>query len=959
MNEHFAHLHLHTDASIRDGMGTVPNMISRAKALGFKQIAMTDHGTLANAITFSIEALSVGIKPLMGLEGYIAVDGQLGHITLLADGMRGWNSLLTLNNLAHESKYKQPAFDVDQLIKYNAGLVCLTGCVASPFHRLSFKEAQLMGMKLKGAFGHRLFAELMFVGDGANWERPMRLADVLGLNCVITNDVHFSHKTDAVVHPILTRMKSGFEYDSKELYLKSAPELVDAAVAYGLEEKEATDMIFRAGRIASKLGYIELHEEPHLPKVALTIIDEYDLEVSSGRAVIQSACGARERRDLLSHYDYETRFRMEMDVIDDMGYTDYFLILDDIIQQAKHAGVRVGPGRGSGAGSLVLYLLGITDVDPIKHGLQFERFLNIERKGMPDVDVDIDSENREKVLEYANKMYGAIPIATYSRYSHKSLVRDLGKMFRVDKDLIGRAAEGGQSSAEFIEIMEEHQPEFPHAYESFLGQMRHKGKHAGGVIITETPVPIERISDGLAAAWTEGKRNELSHAGIVKFDLLGLSVLSALRRLEEELDCIPKECVDDSPVFQLFRDGDLSGIFQFSGSDGIRRLTMELRPEKFQDLVAINALYRPGAIDAGSTHKYPDWKSSPREVPEYIADILEETYGAIVYQEQVMSIYQRTVGGTLAQADEARRVITKAKPDDPTWRDKVTSLEGRFLKGAIDNELTRKEANTLWSELMTHSRYSFNKSHSTAYAMIAWECAWWKYNYPTHFFAAMLNVDPAQEQTYIMDAVRSGIIIRPPHVNKSSNEWEADDFAKRISMPLSAIKFLGKSGVDALLENRKAIGGQFDSIEQFMEVVPKKFVRARAREGLLRLGGFHGLDVTYPSGLSKFGYFKKLLGLKELEPMTGRRDRQLKYLGIIIPTRRMLEKFEKYSFEGYTCGIINSKDMRESTWGPYAVYRLSPQGVFWSRDVKDLEKGEVVAAKISKKNGKAKSIKLI
>jgi DNA polymerase III alpha subunit len=317
-----------------------------------------------------------------------------------------------------------------------------------------------------------------------------------------------------------------------------------------------------------------------------------------------------------------------------------------------------------------------------------------------------------------------------------------------------------------------------------------------------------------------------------------------------------------------------------------------------------------------------------------------------------MEIFRRTVDGTLGDADSARRVITKSKPDDPAWVEKMERTRARFVGGATSKHgLSFPEAGKLWDELATHSNYSFNKAHSTAYAMIAWECAWWKFHHPAAFYAAMLNVDHAQEQTYIIDAVKAGIVIKPPHVNKSNDEWKATD-RDRISMPLSAIKFMGVRGVEVLMETRKILGGEFKDLDEFMKSVPKKFVRARAREGLLRLGGFMGLYTSMD-----WDETVKLLGLKELEELKGKRDRQLKYLGFIVPDKRMLDNFATYRARGFECGIIESSDTRESKkFGPYKVYRISPSGVFWTRDVMDLEKGEVVAVDINPKNGKAKRL---
>lgn len=935
MKQKFTHLHVHTDASLRDGMGPVRAMIAHAKGLGFDTLAMTDHGTLANAVTFTIEAQEAGIKPIMGMEGYIEYDGTIGHITLLADGEKGWHSLVTLNNKAQESGHRSPAFRIDDLVKHADGLVCLTGCIASPFQQMTPDDAYRLGLRLKSAFGQRLFSELMFVGDSLAWERPLQLASRLHIKPVITNDVHFTQKTHQSIHPILTKMKAGFSYDSHELYLKTREEMLRAATRFGLSKEDANEYLDRAHNIGRIVRPVELRAEPHLP-------------TTEGETSLQKRVLSGPRASLLADEEYLKRVRHEAKIVHDMGYEDYFIILDNILQNARNKGVKIGPGRGSGAGSLILYLLGITDVDPIKYGLQFERFLNPERRGMPDVDVDIDSERRDEVLAYAADKYGAVPIATYSRYSHKSLVRDLGKMFKFDQKLIDLIADGDDMSESFMDAVRI-EPNFATAYEVLLGQIRHKGKHAGGVIITDTLVPLERVGDTLAAGWSEGRRNELSYAGVVKFDLLGLSVLSALSRLEKMHGVTPDAPEDGSAVFSIFQRGDVSGIFQFSGSDGIRRLTMDVKPDTFEDLVAINALFRPGAIDSGSMTKFVEWKKKPRKVAAYIADVLAPTYGAIVYQEQVMEIYRRTVNGSLGEADMARRVIAKGalKSEDPDWLRKFAALQATFIDGAVKRHGMKPEAaKELWDELATHVRYSFNKSHATAYSMLAWECAWWKYHYPVSFYATMLNVDKENEQAYIINALQAGVTIKPPHINRSGTSWVADEDEKIIFMPLATVKFMGPSGVAALVEEREKFG-PFVNYEEYMERVPKARVKKNAREGLYAIGGFDGLDGD-----------EAALELNLPLETVGRTQIERKYLGYVVPTRKMLETFEKYERLGYICGIIDSSETRTSKWGEYAVYRISPSGIFWTRDVMDLEEGTVVAVMMGVK-GKAKEIKLL
>lgn len=945
----FTHLHVHTDASLRDGLGSVPRLIGQAKALGFGQIAMTDHGTLANAISFTTECQYNGIKPIMGLEGYIHYDDQVGHITLLADGNEGWQSLIRLNNLAHEnSRFRSPAFSIDQLMENQSGLVCLTGCIASPFHQYSNSDAMRLGVKLKSVFGSRLFAEVMFVADLDTWSRPFMLADKLGLKLVLTNDVHFPMKTDAEIHAILTKMKAGFAYNSGELWLKTPEELIERAKAHDVDELLAVSMMRRAFNIGSKIQPVNLQREPVLP-----FIGDSNEKLRKRVFAVAKTLPA----------DYQFRAEYELSVIEKMDYSTYFLILDDIIHHARENGVRVGPGRGSGAGSLILNILGITQVDPIKYGLQFERFLNPERRGMPDVDVDFDSERRDIVLEYAKEFYNAHQISTYARYSHKTLVHDLSKMFSVPRDLEKQAAEEGETSDALRKIFEDF-PKFQQCYEAFMGAIRHKGKHAGGVIITDVSVPLERMGDTVAASWTEGSHNELSYAGIVKFDLLGLSALSVLRRLETNNGFSAPPPEDGSPVFSLFVTGELSGIFQFAGSEGIRKLTMELAPTKFEDLIAINALYRPGALDAGAVEKYPSWKISPRKMPAYIADVLDPTYGAIVYQEQVMEIFRRTIGGSLGEADLARRIIVKSKPEDKVWVEKFEKIKADFIAGAIRQGLSEKGAAKLWGELATHSRYSFNKSHSTAYAMIAWELAWWKFYHPAEFYTEMLNVDGANAQTYIFDAVKQGIKVSVPSAIYSGDEYVSEDGT--IYLPLSVIKFMGKNGALEIIRAREE--KEFTSLHDFMARVAKKLCRARGREGLLALNSFYGLPVEdggEPIGaieeepIASTIKISKKLGLKGFAPSGNWAQDQLQYLGFIIPDSTLLKIFEDYEKFDMTCGIITGKKMKESRYGAYAVYTMSPGGVFWSRDKKDLPTGTIVAVNISEKNGKGQEIQII
>lgn len=941
----FTHLHVHSDASLIDGLGPVGRLVEGAAAKGFNTLALTDHGSFANAVLFTIACDARGIKPILGVEGYVEYDGTTGHITLLADGDEGFRNLVALNNRGHAGSGSKPSFTIDDLVNHAADVVCLTGCVASPFNNLSLGDATKLGARLKAAFGHRLFSEVMFVADTDTWTRPLQLADQLGIKPVITNDVHFPYREDADVHPILTSMKAGFTYNSRNLFLRTPAEIDSAAAGLSSIDHGALEaMMQRSAAVGRKIRRVNLKRDPKLPDI-VNAHERLRIETVANLKAMHA------KNPWPVKYLNEVvipRVKYELDVIKTMGYSAYFVILSDIIDHAKMIGTRVGPGRGSGAGSLVLYLLGVTEVDPLKHDLSFERFLNPFRKGMPDVDVDFDSETRDRVIHYATERWGAVPVATYARYSHKTAVHDLAKVLRMPRDVEDTIADKGPECEEFARAKADI-PNFGRSYTTILGQIRHRGKHAGGVVITDGVVPLERAGDIKVAAWTEGEDRELSYAGIVKFDLLGLTALSILRRLETQFGRRADDPTSGSGAFSIFKDGDLKGIFQFSGSQGILELTRKMQPDTFEDLVAINALYRPGALDVGSTDMYPEWKKKPRVVHTFMADILAPTYGAVVYQEQVMAIFARVTGGSLGEADLARRVIVKSKIGDPKWEAEMNALQDQFVAACIRNHgLSDREAEKLWHELASHSRYSFNKAHAVAYARISWDMAWWKWHHRAAFYTACLNVDPGESQSYTYDAVAHGIPVMPPNVNESTLEYVTDGTS--IYMPLTAVKHLGHPGALAIVSARTA--NKFDSLDDFMTRVPKKVVRAKAREGLYELGAFVGMSCV--------DYHRKL-GLKP-DPSSPWEDeswytKQQRYLGFVIPTVGTMRAIKAAQKAGEVAGIVERTKEKSSRYGKYTVYYLLPEGIFWSRTPVNVKIGDMVAARVNSKSGKALAVR--
>lgn len=931
-NRDFAHLHCHSEGSLIDGLGTVERLVSAAKDAGYTALALTEHGTLSTSATFALVCQRYGIKSIQGYEGYIEVDGERGHITLLADGNRGFNSLINLNNVAQQRPGRRPTFTLDELIDNQAGLVCLTGCLASPLQQQSLGEAVKLGALLKGVFEDRLFAEAMFLSDLPDVvERALHLREALNIPLVVTNDVHFPFQSDAPIHPILTGLKASFEYGSADLWLKGPRELAKAAKAY----KGLIDFsLFKEGlalskRIADSLGSVDIRRPVHLPDIG-----DNDPNATL-KGLVSAALAGRGR-------EYHERAKYELSVIKEMGFSKYFLILLDIINDARGLGSRIGPGRGSGVSSLVLYLLGVTEIDPLVYGLEFERFLNPTRQEYPDVDVDFDSDTRDALLSHVADKWDAYQIATYSTYSHKSLTRDLCKHFKVPKGLTEEAADNGPDSKAFLQICDNN-PMFEPTYQAMLGQMRHKGKHAGGVVLSDSKsnLPLERVGDRLCAAWTEGGNRELSEAGFVKFDLLGVSSLSGLRRMESATgERAPFPPPPHDPVFEkIFQAGRLAGIFQFSGSPGVVKLTQEVSPTRFEDLIAINALYRPGPLGAGTAQKFVEWRRSPRSIHPEIDPILEDTYGVITYQEQVMHIVAKVTGGSLADADTARKLFSKPKPGNAVWEGKVAALKEVFLdKGAAT--MGPKLAAEIWEELQAHSKYSFNKSHSAAYARIAWEMAWFKLHYPAAFYSAMLNIDPGNAQEYLYDAVSRGLKLKAAHINISGYEYEAR--GNDIYMPINSVKWLGESGARALVEAREE-GGEFKSLNDYMARVPKRSINKRARLGLYALGGFEGVPGE-PGAL-------ELGELPQLDPQQVQRD----YLGFVLPTPDLIQRAKAFRKMGYKAGIVRAISERDKGRGPYSVYYLTPSGVFWKRGGPEAQEGDFIYASLGK-SGQAKVI---
>lgn len=908
-------LHCHTDAST-DGAGTVEALVAEAKRLDFKALAMTDHGTLANAVAFWMACKEQDIKPILGVEAYLMYKAKRHHVTLLSMNETGFNNLIHLNSLAHSTGYQggYPTLTLDDIYSSKSGILALTGCASSAIHEGEDADGEQFVGDLHSSVD-RLAVEVMFVGSTDVWTRPLNLAQRMHFAFAVTNDTHYPCQSQFPAHQSILKARKGFTYDSKQLWLKTAQEIIAEGskhVGQGLIEEG----LEWTNHIAAHVEDWDMRAKPSLPAIA------------GVETIIADALKAEIKNDVRRKGEESKRvkrLKYEFQTLKEKGFLDYVYILWDIIKWAKQQGILVGPGRGSGGGSYLLYLLGITRIDPLEHGLLFERFINPDRSDYPDVDVDFDADRRQEVVNYAKDKWGAIPIATYSAYSHKSAVHDIARTLAIPKTLETAAAESTIDSPVFEKFIKSH-PDAQMTYDTMIGQIRHRGKHAAGVVIVNRPVPIERAPSGeLVAAWADGMNTKhLSSVGIVKYDILGLTALTQLSQLQKMTGVHLSSKRDEPEVYDLFCKGDVAGIFQWSGSDGIRTLTQRIQPRNFNTLTTINALYRPGALDAGTAENYPEYMEHPREMHPRIDKHLKETHGVLCYQEQVMAVIAEVTGGNLAIADSARKLISKGAIHDVKWMQEIDKVRVEFLSKGKTQGFNKELLDDLWGEIYKHGRYSFNKSHAAAYTTISYDMAYYKVHHREEFTVVCLQHDKSNAQTYILDAVEHGLSINMPDINRSSAEYELVDDV--IYLPLSDVSFLGEEAVRFILEERAA-NGPFLSYEDFNKRVPKKKCNSRARSCLERIGAFHEFTDDPKLAMPKY---------EEIPVGTVYRN-QLEILKYVVPSKKLLNSINE--LRNKSCrkdlerfaGFVQLIKEKKSAHGAYRVYYLSPYGSFWVR----------------------------
>ncbi|MCR4401440.1 MAG: DNA polymerase III subunit alpha [Firmicutes bacterium] len=874
----FAHLHLHTQYSLLDGACKLPDLMARARELGLGALAMTDHGVLYGAIDFYKTAEKHGIKPIIGCELYVAkrtrhdrtphVDDDQHHLVVLAKDETGYGNIVKLSSIGFvDGFYYKPRVDMEALDRHREGIIALSACLAGEVPSLilqgNYEAAKRKAAEYREIYGpDGFYLELQSNGireqDLVN-AALMDMARELRIPLVATNDVHYVRREDARVHDVLLCIQTGKTVDDKdrlrfptdEFYLKSAHEMqaafrhVPEALENALIIAERCNFKFEFGRSA-----VPVFEVP---------------EGHTQESFLRHLCaeGLKKRYDEVTG-DLTARLNYELDVIVKMGYAGYFLIVWDFIRFAREKGIYVGPGRGSAPGSLVSYALGITDIDPIKYGLIFERFLNPERVTMPDIDVDFCFERRGEVIDYVTRKYGADRVAqiiTFGTMAARAAIRDVGRVLNFPYNEVDRIAKMvPMEPGTTIDKALASSPELKAAYDqdektknlidtarAVEGMPRHASVHAAGVVISKDPlvehVPLYRTSDD--AITTQFAMEDLEQIGVLKMDFLGLRTLTVIGKAVEiirhtrgeEVD-IGKIPLDDREVYEALRQGDSLGVFQLESSL-FQGLLREVRPTCFEDIIAILALGRPGPMGRIQDFAQQKHGEKPVEYPHPdLEPVLKETYGNMLYQEQVMMVASTLAGFTLGEADILRRAMGKKKPEV------LAAQREKFMEGARRRGVDEETAAQIFDLMEFFSGYGFNKSHSAAYAMISYRTAWLKVHYPVEFMTALLtSVTGASDKVaFYVDACRQkGIEVLPPDINESFEDFTA--VGGRVRFGLAAVKNVGRGAVQAIIDARKS-GGKFRSLSDFCERVDLREVNKKAIESLIRCGAFDSTGAS-------------------------------------------------------------------------------------------------------------------
>ena len=883
----FTHLHVHSHYSLLDGLAKIDDLIKRAKELGMDSLALTDHGVMYGVVEFFIKAKEAGIKPIIGCEMYLtagsrtsknntAEDKTRYHLTLLVKNEKGYKNLMKLVSIAHlEGFYYKPRIDKEVLEKYSEGLICMSGCIQGEIpqaiNKKTYEEARDAALWYDKVFGRGNFYMELQHHPGQSDQKfanggMIKISQETGIPVVATGDIHYTRAEDAETQDILLCIQMNRKVHEKDrlslmdfhLYMKSPEEMEEFF-------KDTPQAISNTQEIVAQCNYNIPLGETQLPH--FEVPEGYD-DKSYLRHLTQQ--GLEKKYGSAITKEHKERMEYELSIIEKMGFPSYFLIVQDFVNWAKQQGIVVGPGRGSAAGSFVSYLVGITNLDPIKYDLLFERFLNPERISMPDVDMDFADDRRDEVLEYVRKKYGndhVAQIITFGTMAARAAIRDAGRALDYPYDYCDKTAKMIPMFSTIAAALED-VPEFSNFYNSdkdakklidsakkLEGVCRHASMHACGVVITKEPVtnysPLQRITgkgDGLVTQYSSStKSSYVEKIGLLKMDFLGLKNLTIIQNainiiektkgVKINIDNIP---LDDEETYKLLQTAHTTGVFQLESS-GMKRYLKQLKPNNIEDVIAMVALYRPGPMDW-----IPDFidRKHGRKRIEYIhpklEPILSKTYGVAVYQEQVMQMAQGLAGYSLGGADMLRKAMGKKIPE-LIQKEKI-----KFIEGAVKNGVNKKDAEKIFAFIEPFAGYGFNRSHAACYALIGYQTAYLKAHYPAEFMAALMTSDQGNIERIAIEVEEAqdiGIAVLPPNVNESFGEFAVikDKNDKvNIRFGLKAIKNVGHTVADEIVRERKK-NGKYQSLADFLERVVTKDLNKKSIEALAKVGALDDL----------------------------------------------------------------------------------------------------------------------
>ena len=963
----FAHLHVHTEYSLLDGSNKISECVARVKELGMNSVAITDHGVMYGVIDFYRAARNEGINPVLGCEVYVASgsrfdrEGGTGeeryyHLVLLAENNQGYANLMKIVSRGFtEGFYYKPRVDYEVLQEFSEGLICLSACLAGEVQRLllkgEYQQAKEAALRYQDIFGKgNFFLELQDHGIPEQRlvnQQLLRLSQETGIELVATNDVHYTMAEDAEPHDILLCIQTGkklqdedrMRYEGGQYYIKSEEEM-KALFPYALQALENTQKIADRCHVEIEFGVTKLPKY-HVPD-----------GLTSWEYLNKLCLEGLKRRYPERWQEVLPQMEFELNTIHTMGYVDYFLIVWDFIHYARSQDIMVGPGRGSAAGSIVSYTLEITNIDPLKYNLIFERFLNPERVTMPDIDVDFCFERRQEVIDYVVRTYGkeeVVQIVTFGTMAAKNAIRDVGRVMDLPYafvDTISKAIpnELNMTISKALTM----NPDLKKMYETdetvkklidmslrLEGLPRHTSMHAAGVVISQLPVeeyvPLSRASDG--SITTQYTMTTLEELGLLKMDFLGLRTLTVIQNTVKNIKAghgvdidIDHIDFDDKAVLDMISAGKTEGVFQLE-SAGMTNFMKELKPQSLEDLIAGISLYRPGPMDF--IPAYIKGKNHPEEITyecPQLEPILKPTYGCIVYQEQVMQIVRDLAGYSWGRSDLVRRAMSKKKAAvmEKERQSFVYGNEEEGVKGCIANGIDEKTANHIYDEMIDFAKYAFNKSHAAGYAVVAYQTAWLKYYYPVEYMAALMTSvlgNASKVSEYILSSRRMGIEVLPPDINVGEGNFSVQ--GGKIRYGLSAVKSIGKPVIEAIIENREE-QGPFKSLSDFVNRLSSREVNKRTVESFIKAGAFDSLGIkrkaamlVYPSMMDQASQEKKnslsgQMSLFDLVPEENKQEYEIRVPDVEEYDKQTLLALEKEVLGIYISG--HPLDEYEEKW---------------------------------------------